>query len=157
MDSRNRFTDAEWGALAIAPSAAAGAMIATSRPGFFGTAKEVYASVSAIKAIPTDGEAAALIADLAAYASEHDEIADDLKRKDDDLEAARTQALDAIDRAGLAAAKLEPGELEGFVSWVIGVARAVAEAAADKGETAPVSDAEEQTIAEIERRLRRGR
>jgi len=156
MDSRNRFTDEQWNALAAGPAAAAAAMMATSRPGVIGIAREMYAAIKAIKEAAPAGEAAELVADLSAYAEEHKDLAKGLSDHGDDTEAVRSAALQAVDRAGLAAADLTPGELDGYVAWLVGVARSMAEAASDKGENVAVSDAEQQTIAEIERRLRRG-
>ncbi len=156
MDSRNRFTDDEWSALAAAPAAAAAAMIATGKPGIFGAFKEVRASAKAITALPNEGEGVQLIADLVAYASEHGEDGSQFTSENDDLEASRNKALDAVDQAGRAAAKLEPGELEIYSTWIVGIAQAVAEAASDKGASGPVSEAEAQTLAEVDRRLRRG-
>lgn len=157
MDSRNRFTDEQWNALAAGPAAAAAAMMATSRPGVIGIAREMYAGIKAIKDAAPTGEAEELVADLIAYAEEHKDLGEGISGDGDDTEAVRSSALQAVDRAGLAAAELTPGELDGYVAWLHGVARSMAEAASDKGEDVAVSDAEEQTITEIERRLRRGR
>jgi hypothetical protein len=156
MDSRNRFTDEQWNALAAGPAAAATAMMATSRPGVVGVAREMYAGLKAIKDEAPTGEAEELVAALAAYAEDHKDLAEGVSGDSDDREAMRSAALQAVDQAGLAAAELTPGELDGYVAWLVGIARSMAEAASDKGEEAAVSDAEELTIAEIERRLRRG-
>lgn len=156
MDSRNRFTDEQWNALAAGPAAAAATMMATSRPGVIGIAREMYAGLKAIKDSAPTGEAAELVADLIAYAEEHKDIGESISGDGDDTEAMRSAALQAVDQAGLAAGNLTPGELDGYVTWLLGVARAMAEAASDKGEDVAVSDAEELTLAEIERRLRRG-
>jgi hypothetical protein len=155
MDSRNRFTDEQWNALAAGPAAAAAAMMATSRPGVIGIAREMYAGVKAIKEATPTGEAEGLVADLIAYAEDHKDLAEGLGGGDD-TEAMRSAALEAVDRAGLAAGDLTAGELDGYVAWLVGIARSMAEAASDKGADAAVSDAEELTLAEIERRLRRG-
>lgn len=156
MDSRNRFTDEQWNALAAGPAAAAAAMMATSRPGVIGIAREMYAGLKAIKEAAPTGEAEELVADLSAYAEEHKDLAEGLSGDGDDSEALRSAALQAVDQAGLAAAGLTPGELDGYVAWLVGIARSMAEAVSDKGEDVAVSDAEQLTLAEIERRLRRG-
>jgi hypothetical protein len=157
MDSRNRFTNDEWEALAGGPSAAAAAMLATSRPTFLGTFKETIAGAKATLDLPQEGDAGQLLAELHQYADAHDELTKGpQKSEDDDLEAARDAALDRVAQAGVAAKKLTPHELDGYVKWVVGVARTMAEATADRGESSPVSDAEALTLAELERRLRRG-
>ncbi len=158
MDSRNRLTDDEWDALAAGPVVAAAAMLATSRPGFVGALKESLAGGRATTEIPTDAEAHDLIEALAEHVREHEEVTRAFLETgdEDDREFKRTAGLDGVDRAGLAARKLSPGEAEGYTGWVLGVARAMAEAAPDSGEREPVSADEEHTIVEIERRLRHG-
>ena len=158
MDSRSRFTDDDWEALAAGPAAAAAAMLATSRPGFFGAFKEVLAGAKAVEDLPPEAASVQLLVDLREHAGSHEEFADNLSKPDDDddLEAVRTAALQQIDRAGKAARALGVEERDAYVAWVAGVAQKIAEAAADKGASDSVSPSEAQTLAELERRLRRG-
>jgi hypothetical protein len=156
MDPRNRVTDAEWDALAAGPAAAISAMMSTSRPGVVGVVKEALAGGKATRAVPTDGEAGELISALMAYASDHDELVKAYEPKDeDDLEATRAAGLTGVERAGAAATKLTPAEADGYATWLVGIARAMAEATPDKDASEAVSEAEAATITEIERRLRR--
>ncbi len=157
MDPRHRLTDDEWDALAAGPPAAAAAMLATSRPGFVGVVKESLAGGKATTDIP-QSTAAELVEALAAHLREHEELAKSYLDAGDegDRESRRSAGLDGVDRAGLATKKLSPDEADAYAEWVLGVARAMAEAAPDQGESTAVSADEEHTIAEIERRLRRG-
>jgi len=155
-DTKTRFTDEEWRDLAVGPVAAASAMLATSKPGVLGIVKEGYAGMKATKSGASTEEAAALVSDILAYAEAHDDLGASLSTDGSDSAATRSAALDAIDRADAAAAKLSPQELHGYAGWLVGIARAMAETAPDKGEDTKVSLAEEETIAEIERRLGRG-
>jgi len=154
MAPDDRFTDDEWKALALGPAAAASALVTTSHPGFIGIIKEARAGMKATKDLPT-GAAASLVDGLLKYAEAND-LGGSLVQDEDDVEASRSAALGAVENAGLAATKLTEEEREGYVGWLLGIARAMAEAVPDKGEDANVSAAEEQTMAEIERKLRRG-
>jgi len=155
MSSRDRFTDEEWSALALGPASAAGAMMATSHPGLLGIVKEMHAGLKAIKEEAPSGPAGELVRELIGFAEAHDDLGKSLETGGDDSEAIRAAALETLDQSGAAAAKLSPEELDGYVGWLVGVASSMAEAASDRGESVSVSDAESQTLSEIERRLRR--
>jgi len=110
--------------------------------------------MKATKAGAPTGEAAALVKDILSYCETHDDLGASLNTDGSDKNAMRSVALEAIDRAAVVAAKLSPQEFDDYADWLVGIARAIAQAAPDKGEDAKLSAAEEETIAEIEQRLR---
>ena len=69
---------------------------------------------------------------------------------------ARRVARDLLTEAAQAAQKLTAEEMEGYLRWVLGIARHVAESAKELGSDTRISPKEAAALEEIERILRGG-
>lgn len=155
MANKDRFTPEEWEALVRAPRAAFGAIVATDRPGLIALVKEATAARRSARAARQTTGWPGVVAELIAYQEQHEGAASkapDIK----DFDAVLLRSLDALSAAGQAAQKLTAVELEDYVTWVLGIATAAAEAVNEQGTSSPVSDEERHALADIEHRLRHG-
>jgi len=154
-DVRSRFTDDEWLALVEAPSMAAMAVYAVGRPSLPGKLLELLVGGAAahhrgdhgaaddlVRAVDRDEESFHVQRDLSTKVSSFDH------------ETMTVVAIDGLRRAGAVLAGPGAPEAAGFTSWVLDVARAVAEAASDRHDTAKVSEAEKDVLERIGRVLR---
>ena len=155
MGEQNRFDAASWTRLAEAPLLAGMAVFSVSHPGAIAAFKELRAANHAVKHPGDWGPAQALVDEISKAAGS-DEVQEDMQRrvKSVSKEKMRKSALDGLTDAGNAIAQLPDDEADAVVSWIVGVGRAVAEVAPDRGEKQNVSDAEAEMLATIEQVLR---
>lgn len=156
MAERDRFTPDEWEALVKAPSAAFGAIVAVDHPGLTTLVKEAVAGGKAIRSARREQGWPPVVAEMITHQRLHQrDLAADTKGGGDMDESLRI-ALDMLTQAGAAAQKLTPNELDGYVEWVLGIGRATAEAAVERGSTTAISPGEAEVLAQMEQRLRGG-
>ena len=156
MSERERFTDDEWNALVMASSGAIGVVVAADSPHVIAMIKEVRAASKAIRAARKEGGWPTVVSELIAYQTAHEQELGKATPSADSMEETAKASRGLVAAAGAPATKLTPGELDGYVQWIVGTARTVAEAAKESGSTSSISDAEAAALAEIEALLRGG-
>lgn len=156
MSERERFTESEWDALVKASSGAFVVVVAADSPRLIPVIKEMRAGSKAMRAARKEQGWPSVVSELIAYQAEHEDELRKSTASGDTAEDAARISRELVAAAGAPAAKLTPEELEGYVRWVVGTARAVAEAAKEGRSTSPISDSEAAALAEIEALLRSG-
>lgn len=154
MSERQRFTDPEWQALAVGPTGAAGLVIAADPLHMVSMMKESYAAGKAVRAARKAEGWPPVVAELIGYQAEHKDELKGLTKSGETMTEARKISRHVLVAAGAAATKLSPEEFDGYLDWVLGIAREIAEASKELGSKHPISEAEAAVLVEIEALLR---
>ena len=156
MAEKDRFTAEEWSALVRAPTGAFSLVFAADTFAFVSMVKESFAGGQAIRAARKEEDWPAVVGEMIDYQEAHHRELSAGTQSGESMGQARRIARDLLTEAAQAAQKLTSEELEGYLRWVLGIARHVAESAKELGSDTRISTNEAAALEEIERVLRGG-
>ena len=154
MAERDRFSDQEWQTLSSAPLAATAAVVALNHSGLMAMFKELRAAGKAAKRAGKETGWPPVITEMMGTLDDLGSSSGSSSDDSADYDSTYQDEMEALSAAGRAATKLNSDELDAYVKWVLGLGSAAAEAVAEKGSSSPISDAERDALAEMERLLR---